>query len=146
MKQLQRYLFWILSRTALVVYSRFPVFGRVRGSVGIIRNKDAFLVIERNDGRGISFPGGLTFPWETAEQSALREIREETGLTVTKSVLQSSYYSEEEIPLNLSVFEIEAEGEPRASWEGTPRWVLLPELRARILPSQRPIIETLNQR
>lgn len=72
-----------------------------------------------------------------------RELMEETGLTVTKSLLKLRYDSSVEIPVNLTVFEVEASGELRGSWEGTPRWLRGSELQQRILPSQRRIIETL---
>ena len=84
-------------------------------------------------------------PWEDVEQTARREILEETGLHVTRSVLKLRYFSHEEIPVDLSVFEVEVEGSLRPSWEGTPRWVEFKELHERILPSQRRIVEELCQ-
>ena len=132
--------FWLLSRTAVGIYSRLPVFGTLQGVVGLLRYEDKFLVIERNDGRGVSFPGGLQRPWETAEQALVREVREETGLEVTKSVFKLRYYSSVEIPLNITVFEIEAKGQLRSSWEGTPCWLPTSEVRERLLPSQRQIV------
>lgn len=140
--ELKRYAFWILSRTGLAVYSRLPIFGPLRVSVGVLRNNDAFLVIERSDGRGLSFPGGIAMPWEGTEQAMMREVSEETGLTVTRSRLKDSYFSNQEIPVNLAVFEVEAEGELRSSWEGTPRWLPATALRQRLLPSQRRIVDT----
>jgi 8-oxo-dGTP diphosphatase len=112
----------------------------LQGVVGLLRYEDKFLVIERNDGRGVSFPGGLQRPWETAEQALVREVREETGLEVTKSVFKLRYYSSVEIPLNITVFEIEAKGQLRSSWEGTPCWLPTSEVRERLLPSQRQIV------
>ena len=142
---LGKYAFWILSRAGLAIYSRCPIFGTLRVVLGVIRNQDSFLVIERNDGRGVSFPGGIALPWESAEKTAQREIWEETGLRVTKSVLKLRYFSSVEIPVDVSVFEIEADGQLRASWEGTPRWLHLDELRQRVLPSQRRVVESLSQ-
>ena len=138
-------MFWILSRTALAVYSRLPIFGPLSAAVGVIRNGDDFLLIERNDGRGVSFPGGLVHPWESAETAVSREILEETGLRVTKSLLKLRYYSCEEIPVNLIVFEVKADGQLRGSWEGTPRWLCLTEFSQRVVPSQKRIVETLCQ-
>ena len=106
-----------------------------------MRNQDTFLVVERNDGRGLSFPGGLQRLWETAEQALFREVREETGLEVSRSVFKLRYYSSVEIPLNITVFEVEAAGQLRGSWEGTPCWLPLSELHQRLLPSQRYILE-----
>ena len=65
-------MFWILSRTGLAVYSRLPIFGRLKASVAVIRDSQTFLVIERSDKRGVSFPGGLALPWESAEQAMAR--------------------------------------------------------------------------
>ena len=145
LNRLGKYTFWVLSRAGLAIYSRFPVFGTLRVALGVVRNHNRFLAIERSDGRGVSFPGGLAMPWEDIEKAAEREILEETGLRVTKSVLKLHYFDSREIPVDLSVFEVEAEGELRASWEGTPRWLEVAELRQRVLPSQRRIVETLCQ-
>lgn len=143
MNRMRKYVFWLLARTALIIYSRLPIFGRLRAAVGIIENNDTYLVIERNDGRGISFPGGLALPWESAEKAAAREIHEETGLRVTKSTFHSCYDSSHDIPVNITVFRVEADGQIRGSWEGTPRWADRDELRQRLLHSQRRIVETL---
>ncbi len=143
LKPLGKYAFWILSRAGLAIYSRIPIFGALNAAVGVIRNRDRFLVIERNDGRGVSFPGGIAMPWETAETAVQREILEETGLRVTKSILKLSYFSREEVPVNLSVFEVETDGQLRGSWEGTPSWISLNDLRERVIPSQRRIAEVL---
>lgn len=135
--------FWLLSRTCVAFYSRFPILGTLKGVVGLIRSKDNFLVIERNDGRGLSFPGGLQFPWESAEKALVREVREETGLEVTRFLFKLRYYSSAEIPLNITVFDAETTGQLRSSWEGTPGWLPINELRKRILPSQRRILDEL---
>lgn len=145
LNRLGKYTFWVLSRAGLAIYSRFPVFGTLRVALGVVRDQNRFLAIERSDGRGVSFPGGLAMPWEDIEKAAEREILEETGLRVTRSVLKLHYFDSREIPVDLSVFEVEADGELRASWEGTPRWLEVAELRQRVLPSQRRIVETLCQ-
>lgn len=111
--------------------------------MGILRRDDRYLVIERNDGRGLSFPGGLTLPWEGAEQSLVREILEETGLHVTQSVLKFRYYCSADIPANVTVFDVEAAGQLHGSWEGSPCWLPISELRERIIPAQRQIVEAL---
>jgi 8-oxo-dGTP pyrophosphatase MutT (NUDIX family) len=141
MNVLKKYAFWILSRTGLAVYSRLPLFGPLRVAVGVIRRNDGFLVIERSDGRGLSFPGGIAMPWESTERAMVREFAEETGLNVTRSRLKFSYFSGEDVPVDLAVFEVDAEGELRGSWEGAPRWAHLNELRQRLLRSQRRIVD-----
>lgn len=141
MKVLKEYAFWILSRTGLAVYSRLPIFGPLRVAVGVTRNNDRFLVIERSDGRGLSFPGGIAMPWEGTEQAMAREFVEETGMNVTRSQLKFSYFSSAEVPVNLSVFEVEAEGQLRPSWEGAPLWLPARAIQPRLLPSQKRIME-----
>ena len=81
--------------------------------LGVSQEDNRFLVIERNDGRGVSFPGGLDWPWETAEETLVREIREEAGLTVTNSLLMFRYATPVGIPVGLAVCEVEADGQLR---------------------------------
>ena len=140
---IKRTLFAVLSRTCVAVYSRLPIFGHLRASVAVIRNADLVLVIERSDGRGLSFPGGLTWPWENPEQAMAREVLEETGLRIQKSSLLCEYRSAADVPCVLSVFEAEAAGELAASWEGSPRWLPLTQIRSQLLPSQKPIVDLL---
>ena len=136
-------MFWLLSRTGLATYSRFPLFGRLHASVGVIRKGPLVLVIDRNDGRGVSFPGGLAMPWETAEHAMKREILEETGLRVKHSTPLFEYSSSADVPVVLSVFAAEVEGELKDSWEGTPRWLPMADIRPRLLPSQKEVVDRL---
>ena len=101
------------------------------------------LVIRRNDGRGLSFPGGLAHPWENDERTLVREVQEETGLRVLSCTFAFRYDSSEEIPVRIAVFHTQAEGELRASWEGTPDWVELAEAQRSILGSQKYAVEQL---
>jgi 8-oxo-dGTP pyrophosphatase MutT (NUDIX family) len=142
-QQIKRRLFWVLSRSAMATYSRLPLFGWLHCSVGVIRKGQLVLVIDRADGRGLSFPGGLAVPWETAEQAMKREVSEETGLRVKYSTQLFEYRSSTEIPVVLAVFAVEAEGELKDSWEGSPRWLPFTDIRSRLLPSQREIVDRL---
>jgi mutator protein MutT len=142
-ERLKKKLFWLISRVAMGGYRRVPIFGRLRASIGIIRDGDRVLVIRRNDGRGLSFPGGLAYPWETDEQALVREIQEETGLIAKNFELVFRYDSSGEIPARIAVFQTRAEGELRGSWEGTPDWVELVEAQAGVLPSQKYVVEQL---
>jgi len=142
-QSIKRALFAILSRTGVAVYSRVPIFGLLRASVAVIRDGELVLVIDRSDGRGLSFPGGLSWPWETAEQAMVREVLEETGLRIGKSSLLCEYETSADVPCILSVFEAEAAGELAVSWEGSPRWLPATHIRSRLLPSQKPIVDRL---
>lgn len=141
--QFQRHLFWIISRSAIAAYSRLPIFGVLRASVGVIRKGELVLVIARNDGRGFSFPGGLAWPWETPEACLSREVSEETGLRLKGVAELFEYHSSADVPVNICVFEIETEGDLKDSWEGSPVWLPLSEIRPRLVPSQKPILDCL---
>jgi len=146
-QRIKRALFFALSRTCVGVYSRIPIFGPLRASVCVIRNGELVLVIDRSDGRGLSFPGGLTMPWETAEHAMIREVLEETGLRIEKSRLLFEYQTAAEtsdIPCILTVFEAETTGELIDSWEGSPRWLPATQIRSRLLPSQKQIVDRLS--
>lgn len=138
---LQQRLFGIISRTCIAVYGRVPIFGALRGSAAVIRRGNRFLVIERSDGLGLAFPGGLAHFWESAEHALARELREETGLRLTSCSLLLRYAISVPYPSRVSVFLAEAEGEPRASWEGIPCWVDFSQLQQRLMLNQRPILE-----
>lgn len=142
---LKRRLFWIVSRTSFTLYRWFPLFGALRASIGIIHRERKILVIQRNDGRGFSLPGGLA-SWKEAEETTLRrEVREETGLAVTRMELRMRYPSTADVPCTISVFEFEADGELKDSWEGSPRWMTPAEFGPRLLESQRPVLDLLRK-
>jgi 8-oxo-dGTP pyrophosphatase MutT (NUDIX family) len=136
-------LFWIISRAALWCYRQAPIFGPLRASLGIIRKENCVLVIRRNDGRGLCFPGGLALPWENDEKTLVREVREETGLQLENFEFAFRYESRADIPARISVFRVQASGEIRGSWEGSPEWAKLSELSEGILPSQEYIVNQL---
>jgi 8-oxo-dGTP pyrophosphatase MutT (NUDIX family) len=144
-ESLKRRVFWIIARTCFALYRWLPVFGTLRASIAIIRRSQTFLVIQRNDGRGLSLPGGIADWKEAEEQTLRREVLEETGLSVTGQELRLRYGSTADVPCTISVFEAEASGELKDSWEGSPRWMTLPELEPRLLGSQRPVLELLRK-
>ena len=139
----KRRLFWMVARTCFTLYGWFPLFGTLRASIGILQRDDKILIIHRNDGRGLSLPGGISKWRETEEETLAREILEETGLSVTGNELKLHYYSDADVPCNISVFAVQALGELKDSWEGSPRWTTVAELEPRLLPSQRPVLDLL---
>jgi 8-oxo-dGTP pyrophosphatase MutT (NUDIX family) len=145
LEYLRRRLFWIVARTCLALYRLFPLFGTLRASIAIIQRHQQFLVIQRNDGRGLSFPGGLAARKEAAEDTVRREVLEETGLRVTAQELRMRYHSTADVPCDVCVFEVQATGELRTSWEGSPQWMTIAELEPRMLKSQRPALELLRK-
>lgn len=134
-----------MARTSFALYRWFPLFGTLRASIAIIHRGQQFLVIQRNDGRGLSLPGGLAGWKETEEETLCREVLEETGLRVTGQELRMQYHSTADVPCNISVFEVQATGELKNSWEGSPRWMPMAELEPRMLKSQRPVLELLRK-
>jgi 8-oxo-dGTP pyrophosphatase MutT (NUDIX family) len=137
----QQRLFGIISRACIALYGRFPVFGALRGAAAVIRKDNRFLVLERSDGLGLAFPGGLAHFWESEERALARELREETGLRLRSQSLLLRYATSIPYPSRVAVFLAEAEGELHSSWEGTPRWVEFPELQQRLMRNQRPVLE-----
>jgi len=140
---IKRNLFWLVSRVAFWSYGKVPIFGPWPASVGIIQHGTLYLVIRRNDGRGFSFPGGLSFPWENEEQTLVREIREETGLLAEQCRFVFRYETSIVMPSRIAVFRAHAAGDVRSSWEGTPEWVELGALQSGIISSQAYIVQRL---
>ena len=142
---LKRRLFFIFARTCFMLYGWFPLFGTLRASLGIIRRDGKFLVIHRNDGRGLCLPGGLS-GWREAEEETLRrEVQEETGLSVSGNKFLMRYHCTVDFPADISVFEVQATGEVKNSWEGSPRWMTIDELEPDFVESQRRLIEVLRK-
>jgi 8-oxo-dGTP pyrophosphatase MutT (NUDIX family) len=141
----KRRMFWIVARTCFTLYGLFPLFGTLRASLGIIHRDGKFLVIHRNDGRGLCLPGGIS-GWREAEEETLgREILEETGLSVSGKELVLRFYSEVDIPCTVSLFKVQATGEVKDSWEGSPQWMTVEELEPRFVESQRQALEVLRK-
>ena len=82
-------------------------------------------------------------PFESAEKALLREVFEETGLTVTSAELKLVFETSLLYPTRTSVFEATVEGEPRGSWEGRVVSVSLEELEHGIMKTQKPVVDYL---
>ena len=115
--------FRLCSRVFVAVYSRAPVLGDLRSSIALIRRGDQYLLQRRSDGLGWAFPGGTAYFWESPEQTLRREIREETGLSIISFRELFQYRDATFVPSRIAVFEVEAAGEPRGSWEGEVAWM-----------------------
>jgi 8-oxo-dGTP diphosphatase len=140
---MKKRIFAVISKLAFGIYGRVAIFGTLRAAVGVVNQGERFLVIDRSDGRGYSFPGGLALPWENNEQALIREVHEETALHVSRSRFMAAYFSQAPIPCNIHVFRVEVSGRLGDSWEGTPVWVELKELKNGVASSQRYIVENL---
>jgi ADP-ribose pyrophosphatase YjhB (NUDIX family) len=64
----------------------FTLFLNVAAAVGVIiecRGKILFGIRKNDPRKGmLDLPGGFVDPWETAEECAVREVREETGVII----------------------------------------------------------------
>lgn len=135
----------MVARTCITLYGWFPVFGSLRAGLALIHRDGRFLMIDRNDGRGVCLPGGISTRGEEEAATVRREVLEETGLTVTGAELRLRFYSSVDVPCNACVFEVRVSGEIKDSWEGTPRWMTCKELEPRLLESQRPVLELMQK-
>jgi 8-oxo-dGTP diphosphatase len=61
------------------------------GAGAIIEQDGKFLLIDRTDGLGYTFPGGIVRHKETLEKCVLREVREETGYKIKLTGLVGVY-------------------------------------------------------
>jgi 8-oxo-dGTP pyrophosphatase MutT (NUDIX family) len=135
--------FWVISRCMVAAYRLFPIFGPIRGTAAIIQRDEKYVVIERNDGYGLCFPGGMAKPWERNEEAIRREVEEETGLNVDRAEFVFNYRIDVLYPTVTNVFKATAQGELRDSWEGSVRLATIAELESAIMPTQRAVVEYL---
>ena len=92
----------------------------IRGASVIVLRRDAVLMVKRARPpfAGLwSFPGGRAEADESAEETARRELREETGLEVDRVVELGSFRpAPDRSPLTLTVFAARAgDGSPEAA-------------------------------
>lgn len=90
-------------------------------------------MIERSDGLGFCFPGGIAKRNESPLSSIIRELREETGLVLLEPEELFQFDTDQRLPSTTIVFRGKAAGTLRDSWEGTPLWLSLDEIRKRAI-------------
>lgn len=145
-EKLQRRLFGVIARTCFFLYGHFPFLGPLDASIAIIERDGLLLVVNRADGRGLCFPGGLALRKEDPLETLRREVDEETGLRIEAAEWRLKYFSNCDIPCNTNVYEVVVSGGERGSWEGLLEWVTLEELQQRLIVPQRPVLEYLGGR
>lgn len=87
---------------------------------GFIERDGNYLVLDLSYRKGFGFPGGLLEGVETLEEALAREIKEETGLTVTSATYFTSKKAiQYGFPVLSASFAVKVTGELKASSEGT---------------------------
>jgi ADP-ribose pyrophosphatase YjhB (NUDIX family) len=97
-------------------------------SVAVIRKANTILLIDRNDGLGLSLPGGFVGLREKTEVAAKREVYEETGLnvkineiiTVLSGVRKGTRVFSTDIVYSASIV---GDERTRDSFEGKCKWI-----------------------
>lgn len=74
-------------------YRQASIKGRYKAGVVLINSTNEVLLVQ-NCGEKWSFPKGNVEPFEDAKSAAVRELREETGIVIDKSILKltARYY------------------------------------------------------
>ena len=129
-----------------------PLTGVVHVAVGVVRRNGRVLIARRPDhvhqGGLLEFPGGKVEPGESVQEALVRELQEETGLTVFASELRPVISIRHDYPdksVFLDVWETDSSlGEPEGKEGQIVQWCKLSELVDNAFPdANRPILRAL---
>ena len=100
----------------------------------MVKNKDQVLVLDRNDPvwPGLTFPGGHVEAHESFHDSVVREVKEETGLTISHPQLvgvKQFYNHNDERYLVFFYIAEQFSGTVKESDEGKLTWMSAKELK-----------------
>ena len=106
------------------------------GAGAIIEQDGKFLLIDRSDGLGFTFPGGIVRHRETLERCVLREVREETGYEIELTGLVGVYSKLGRDPRFRAISIVYTgsivSGTQHGSGEGEPCWLSPEEIFGRL--------------
>lgn len=94
----------------------------ISSSAAIIVRDKKLLVVKLSYRNGYALPGGLVQTGENIEETLIREVKEETGLTVSSMKYFGSFSTNAEVPGVNTTFITETKGEIKVSDEGTLSW------------------------
>jgi 8-oxo-dGTP pyrophosphatase MutT (NUDIX family) len=102
----------------------------------VIKDGEKYLMIQRRDGRGYGLPGGYIKLHESAEEAAIREVKEETGYQIellgVRNILSGRRKSTRVRAVDIVYNGRVIGGEMRNSLEGKCQWVNLQDVRNKL--------------
>ena len=115
------------------------------GACVVVEDQGRFLMLKRSE-RKVVFPGGFMRWREYPEETARREVREETGLEVRLLDTIGTYAKKSSSLLRLSTLTIVFAGKViggslQSSIEGRPCWMDEAEMRPRLASEYRDMLE-----